>query len=383
MQRTQEGHPADEPIRYPFTGQSAPSDAIIIGGGVLGLSTACEILARGLSVTVIDEDPKRSATWASAGMISPYAEHAAAGSLQDMMRASRAAYPAYLQRVEEHSGMRVELSFPGTLIPSVQDGHRSDLEALTAKFIDLGARARYLDAGETAAHEPQLGVRESGAVLLEEEGYVNPRSLHTALRAAFDRLGGRWVGLQVLGLVARQGAAAGVETTAGVALGRSVINAAGAWADRFLLPEDQARYRVRPVRGQTVRLRPPNRREGIRRVIQVPGYAYLVPRADGSIVVGATSEEIGPFPGVTAEGVQSLLSAVQVLVPVSRFWTFLTAGSGLRPMAGDGELFLEPDSQRRGLFHGLGLYRQGILLAPVASTRLAGMVLDYLGRKAQ
>jgi glycine oxidase len=383
VQKIQEGRPVEEPARYQIAGQAAPSDLLVIGGGILGLSTACEILARGLSVTVFEEDPKRSATWASAGMLSPYAEHAAAGSLQDMMRAARAAYPAYLQRVEEHSGMRVEMAFPGTLIPSLEDGRQVELEALTAKFIDLGARARYLDAGETAAHEPQLAARGSGAVLLEEEGYVNPRSLHTALRASFDRLGGRWVGLQVLGLVARQGASVGVETTAGVALGRAVINAAGAWADRFLLPEDQARYRVRPIRGQTVRLRPPSRRESIRRVIQVPGYAYLVPRADGTVIVGATSEEVGPFPGVTAEGVQYLLSAVQALVPVSRGWSFLSAGSGLRPMAGDGELFLEPDSQRRGLFHGLGLYRQGILLAPVASTRLAGMALEYLGRKAQ
>lgn len=383
MQRTLEGHPVEEAVRHRVAGGSAPSDVLVIGGGVLGLSCACEILARGLSVTVFEEDPKRSATWASAGMISPYAERVTTGALQDMMRAARAAYPAYVQRIEEHSGMRVEMAFPGTLIPSIEDGRQVEMETLTAEFIDLGARARYLDAGETAAYEPQLAVRGSGTVLVEEEGYVSPRSLHTALRAAFDRLGGRWVGLQVLGLVARQGATAGVETTAGVVLGRSVINATGAWADRFLLPEDQARYRVRPVRGQTVRLRPASRRDSIRRVIHAPGFAYLVPRADGSVILGATSEEVGPFPGVTAEGVQYLLSAMQTMVPVSRGWTFLAAGSGLRPMAGDGELFLEHDSQRRGLFHGLGLYRHGILLAPVASTRLAGMVLDYLGRKAQ
>ncbi len=383
MRKNQEGPIQEESAHLPASSRTSPSDLLVIGGGILGLATACEVLARGLTVTIFEEDPKRSATWASAGMISPYAEHAAPGALQDMMRAARAAYPAFLQRVEEHSGMRVELAFPGTLIPSLQSGRRAELEALTAKFIDLGARARYLDPAETAAYEPQLALRDSGAVLLEEEGYVNPRSLHTALRAAFDRLGGRWIALQVLGLVARQGASVGVETTGGVVLGRAVVNAAGAWADRFLLPEDQTRYRPRPIRGQTVRLRPASRRESVRRVIQVPGFGYLVPRADGSVVVGATSEEVGPFPGVTVEGVQSLLSAVQALVPVSRSWSFLSAGSGLRPMAGNGELYLEPDSERRGLFHGLGLYRQGILLAPVASTRLAGMVLDYLGRKAQ
>jgi glycine oxidase len=356
---------------------------LIIGGGVLGLSVACEILARGLSVTLFEPDPKRSATWASAGMLSPYAEQAAAGALQDMMRAARAAYPAYLQRIEEHSGLRVELAFPGTLIPSIREDQRAELERLTQIFTDLGARCRYIDPSETAWQEPQLAACGSGAVLLEDEGYVNPRSLHTALRAAFDRLGGRWVGLEALGLVARQSQTAGIETSAGVVLGRAVVNCSGAWADRFLLPEDQARFRVRPVRGQILRLRPPSRHESIRRVIQVPGVGYLVPRADGSVLVGATSEDVGPFDGVTGGGVQSLLRTAITLVPAAENWAFLSATSGLRPMAADGGLFLEADSARRGLFHGLGLYRHGILLAPLASTRLAQMVLDALGRRIQ
>jgi glycine oxidase len=316
-------------------------------------------------------------------MLSPYAEHAMAGALQDMMRAARAAYPAYLSHVEQASGLHVELAFPGTLIPSMHENERGHLERLTQTFADLGARCRYLDPSETAWQEPQLAARASGAVLLEDEGYVNPRSLHTALRAAFDRLGGRWIGLEVLGLVARRGQTAGVETSAGVVLGRAVINCAGAWADRFLLPEDQARCQLRPVRGQLLRLRPPSRHESIRRVIQVPGTGYLVPRADGSVMIGATSEEIGPYPGVTGGGVHSLLQTAISLVPAVERWAFLSATSGLRPMAAEGGLFLEPDSARRGLFHGLGLYRHGILLAPLAATRLAGMVLDSLGRGVQ
>lgn len=383
MPSTRANHPEQEAPWLQAQEQASPADVIILGGGILGLSTACEILARGLSVTLFDEDPKQSATWASAGMLSPYAEHATAGALQDMMRAARAAYPAYLARIEEHSGLRVELSFPGTLIPALRDDQREELERLTRAYTDLGARCRYLDPSETAWQEPQLAARGSGSVLLEDEGYVNPRSLHTALRAAFDRLGGRWIGVEVLGLVARQGLMAGVETSAGVVLGRAAINCAGAWADRFIMPEDLSRYRLRPVRGQLLRLRPSNRHEGVRRVIQAPGLGYLVPRADGSVIVGATSEDVGPFPGVTGGGVHGLLQTAIRLVPASTNWAFLSATSGLRPMAAEGEIFLEPDSARRGLFHGLGLYRHGILLAPLAATRLAGMALDYLGRKVQ
>jgi len=371
---------AEDESRFPAADAPLPSDLIIIGGGILGLATAFEVLGRGLSVTLLDEDPKRSAAWASAGMLSPYAEFAAAGALQDMMRAARTSYPAFVARVEEQSGMRVELAFPGTIfpLPRAEEGGATPEEWLE-HFREMGATCRHLPPAEAAEVEPQLRTHEEGAILLDDEGYVNPRSLLTALRAAFDHLGGHWIRLPALGLAARQGRMAGVETSAGVVQGSAVVNAAGAGADLFLLPEDQERYRVRPVRGQVVRLRPRDRREGIRRVLHQPGIGYLVPRADGSVIAGATSEEVGPFPGNTAGGLLSVLEGARRMVPASEHWAFLGAWSGLRPLAGEGELFLEPDSSRKGLFHGLGLYRHGILLAPMAATRMARLVVDYLG----
>lgn len=360
-----------------------PADLLIIGGGVLGLSTGCEVLARGLSVTILDEDPQRSATWASAGMLSPYAEHAEAGALQDMLRAARVAWPAFAARIEEHSGMRVDLAFPGTVMPAFTAGERSRLEELTQRLRDLGARCSYLSPQEAIGEEPMLTANASGAVLLDDEGYVNPRLLHTALRSAFERLGGQWVPVQALGLAARQGRVVGVETTIGFLPGHAVVNAAGAWGERFLLPEDQRRYRTKPIRGQTVRLRPPSRREGVRHVIQAPGSGYLVPQADGTVVVGATSEDAGPFRVNTAGGIRYLLDLAGRLVASSADWSFVEVSNGLRPLAGDFELVLESDSSRKGLFHGLGLYRHGILLAPVASTRMCRLVCEYLGQHSQ
>jgi glycine oxidase len=373
-----ENHREEE--RFRMKGPATGSDVLVLGGGILGLSTAHEILSRGLRVTLLCDDLHRSAGWASAGMISPYAEHVDRGAQQDMMRASRAAYPAYVARIEEHSGMKVELRFPGTIVPALEAGKRADVDSLAQRFRDLGAKCRYLDSRETRAMEPNLGPTLSGSVFLEEEGYVSPRTLLSALRQAFDTLGGHWVDLPALGLVARQGRVVGVETSAGVVTAGAVVNATGAWAERFLLPEDYDRYRPRPVRGQAVRLRPPSLREGIRHVVQVPGFGYLVPRADGTVVAGATSEEAGPYICKTAGGIASVLEKAARLVPSSVDWAFLDSVCGLRPMAGDGDLFLEPDSARKGLFHGLGLYRHGVLLAPIAATRMARLVLDYLGR---
>ncbi len=360
-----------------------PADLLIIGGGVFGLSVACEVLARGLSVTLFDGDPRLSATWAAAGMLSPYAEHAERDAMQDMLRAARVAYPAYVARIEEHSGTRIELAFPGTIVPALGPGHQQRLQELAGRYQNYGACSRYLTPDEAARMEPHLGLVTSGAILLEEEGYANPQTLHVSLLAAFDRLGGRLVRLPVLGLVSRQGRVVGVETAVGTVMGGCVVNASGAWADRFLLPEDQERHRTRPIRGQLVRLRPPTYRDGIRHVIQLLEIGYLVPRADGTVVVGATSENVGPFPVTTMGGIRFLLETARRIIPSSETWEFVSASAGLRPMAGDGELVLEPDSARKGLFHGLGLYRHGILLAPVAATRMCRMVLEYLGRTGQ
>jgi len=372
----------DEEARFQVFGQASRPDLLVLGGGVLGLSTACEVLSRGLSVTLFEDDCRRSATWNSGGMLSPYAEQVEEDALQDMMRAARAAYPTYVARIQEQSGLPVELAFPGTLLllAGAEDPGRAMTE-LAEHFRGRGANCRYLGTEELEEEEPLLGPKDAGAILLEDEGYVNSRSLLTALRAAFDHLGGRCVALPALGLASRQGRVAGVETAAGVVLGGAVLNAAGAWAERFLMPEDQERFRARPIRGQLVRLRPPSRPHSIRRVLHMPGTGYLVPHADGSVLAGTTSENVGPFLGNTAGGVAQVLAAARLLVPRSSEWAYLRASSGLRPMAGDGELFLEADSARKGLFHGLGLYRHGILLAPMAAMRLARLVLEYLGHQ--
>ncbi len=314
-------------------------------------------------------------------MLSPYAELIETTFLQELMKHGRASYPAYIAQVEALSGCKIELAFPGTLLPSLAPGDGERLRTLTKNFEEMGARTRYLEPDELEQEEPLLAARHAGAVLLEDEGYVSTRSLHIALRSAFERQGGEWIPLHGLGLTVRQQRVVGVETANGVVLGGSVLNATGAGADRFLLPEDLERYRARPVRGQAIRLRPPSSLDGIRRVIQAPGVGYLVPQADGSVIVGATSEAVGPFAGVTAQGITSVLGAGMRLVPASAGWSFVGAWSALRPMAGEGEPQMVAD-QRKGLFHGLGLYRHGILLAPVAATRLAKMVIDYLGQHA-
>jgi glycine oxidase len=353
-------------------------DILLIGGGVLGLASACELLSHGYSVVIVERGAERGATRAAGGMLSPWAEFATPVSWQVLLVQARLAYPEFVRNVEETSGCRVECRFPGTILVSPDPG--ADLGDLTVAYRELGARATFLDSEDLTASEPGLAV--DGAVLLEDEGYVDPRGLHDALRASFEELGGTWVGDEVFALALAQGRVVGVETAGGTLHAGVVLNTAGVQAERFLLPEDRARLRPRPVRGELLRLRPRHRGERIRHVVQSPGFAYLIPQDDGTVLVGATSEEGDSRTRVTAVGVQTLLAHASALLPDILAWEWVEAWSGLRPLAGNGEPLVLVDP-RPGLIHGLGLHRHGILLAPVLGAQLSRLAAEYVGQAGQ
>ncbi|MEZ4651080.1 MAG: FAD-dependent oxidoreductase [Candidatus Eisenbacteria bacterium] len=353
--------------------QIAP-DVLVVGGGILGLATSCELLSRGHTVSIVERDPAGSATRAAGGMLSPWAEFSAPAPWQSLLVQARNAYPEFVRNAEETSGCRVECRFPGTLL--VSPDPEFDLSDLTFTFREQGARATYLDSEDLTRVEPGLSV--DSAILLEDEGYVDPRGLHSALRASFEELGGLWIRDEVYAIREAGGRVVGVRTSSGDLSAGAVLNTAGVQADRFLLPEDRIRLEPRPVRGELLRLRPPRRGERIRHVIQSPGFAYLIPQDDGTVIVGATSYEGDGTRRLTARGVAELLENAAGLLPDVSDWEWVEAWSGVRPLVGNGEPTVLTDP-RPGLFHGLGLYRNGILLAPVIGAQLSRLATEYVG----
>lgn len=349
-------------------------DILVVGGGILGLATSCELLSRGYTVSIAERDASNSATRAAGGMLSPWAEFSAPVPWHTLLVQARNAYPEFVRNAEETSGCRVECRFPGTLL--VSPNPEFDLSDLTFTFREQGAHATFLDSEDLTRVEPGLAV--DSAILLEDEGYVDPRGLHSALRASFEELGGHWIRDEVYAVREVEGRVVGVQTSSGDLSAGVVLNTAGAQADRFLLPEDRARLEPRPVRGELIRLRPPHRGERIRHVIQSPGFTYLIPQDDGTVIVGATSYEGDGTRRITARGIAELLENSSRLLPDVSDWEWVEAWSGVRPLVGSGEPTVLTD-KRPGLLHGLGLYRNGILLAPVIGAQLSRLAAEYIG----
>jgi len=149
--------------------------------------------------------------------------------------------------------------------------------------------------------------------------------------------------------------------------GKRLLVANGAWAGS--LPGLPRPLPVRPVRGQLMRL------EGrpVRRVIHVPG-GYLVPRGN-SLVVGATSEEVGLDTSVTPRGLKDLRALAMRTIPVLAHAPMLEHWAGLRPMTTDGLPILGNDPQVPALCYACGFSRNGILLAPWAAEQLLPVLL--------
>jgi len=365
-------------------GPPGQPDALVIGGGVIGLAIAWRAAQRGLRVTVADPAPAGGATHAAAGMLTPVAEAAyAERELFGLGRASLDRYPDFTAELTDLTGLPTGFAPTGTL-QVAYDG--DDLAVLVEQHRlqeSFGRAATRLTARECRAAEPMLGPAVHGGLLAAGDGSVDPRLLAAALLAAAQRAGVRLVRQRATEIITTgpggTAAAAGAVLADGSTVrARWVVLAAG-WQSAVIggLPPGAAPP-VRPVKGQILRLRP---RPGagtalLARTVRglVRGSSvYLVPRADGEIVVGATQEELGADTTVTAGGVWELLRDARLLVPGITELELAEAVAGLRPGTPDNAPVLGP-AALPGLVLATGHFRGGVLLAPVT----AEVIAEYL-----
>ena len=335
------------------------ADLLVIGGGIAGLSTALAAAERQLRVLIVDDARPGAASAAAAGMLAPSLE-AHSPAVRAVAMDARDAYPDFLARLRERANIDVALNRHGILelAPSA-----SDLAVHTSR---AGPEAQSLDAHELAKAEPAFA-GHAGAVLHPKDGSVDNVALMHALAEAvvreprIDRLPDRVTSLDV----------AAARPTASTASGERIecariLLASGAWAAGIAgLPRV---IPVHPVRGELLLLAC----APISHVTYGSG-GYLVPRGQ-TLLIGATSEDVGFESRTTGAGRASLLAIARRAIPALRQSAVLHHWAGLRPVSPDGLPILGADPDIPALLYACGFSRNGILLAPWSAGHLAGLI---------
>ncbi|MGW7586227.1 glycine oxidase ThiO [Kitasatospora sp. NPDC054768] len=359
----------------------AHADVLVIGGGVIGLAVAWRAAQRGLrNVIVVDPSPGGGAAGVAAGMLAPVTElQYGEEPLLRLGMASNERYAAFAAELSEASGGRdTGYRRCGTVAVALDSDDREELRELHAFHQRLGLDSTWLTGREARRLEPMLAPGVRGGLHVADDHQVDPRRLLTALAAACENANVLLHRAEAVELLVEGGRATGARLSTGERVGAGqVVLAAGPHSHRLPGLPDGVLPAIRPVKGQVLRLHVPDAyhpflSRNVRAVVR-GRHLYLVPRENGELVVGATTEEQGYDTTVTAGGVYELLRDAHELVPGITELPLLETSAGLRPGSPDNAPLLGPTSLP-GLVAATGHYRNGVLLTPVT----ADLVSEYL-----
>ena len=380
------------------------ADVAVIGGGIIGLGIAHEARRQGRSVVLIDPTPAAGATFAAAGMLAPVSElHYQEEDLLELMLESSRLWPAFIRSVhggESATGYRTT----STIAVGADAADRRALADLRTVQQAAGLHVEPLSLREAREREPLLSPQISCAFDIPADHQVDPRRLARCLMeglAAHEPSDATWVSgaedgfalpLRASRLLWDGDHVSGVELDSGaVVVAPETVIACGLDAARICdLPEGLT-LPLRSVYGDILRLRVPQHLQPlltstIRGMVRgVP--VYIVPRDDGTVVIGATQREDGlsaSTNAVSAGGVYQLLRDAQVLVPAVAELELLEATARARPGTPDNAPLLGRVSGLgrvtglEGTIDGLviasGFFRHGVLLTPVAAKIVGGLI---------
>ncbi len=332
-------------------------DVIVIGGGIIGLSLSIALRKRGATVLVVERgEPGREASHAAGGMLVDCPLETPP-LLQPLASTSARMYPEFAHELEVESGIKVDLRDQGTILfLSPQHAERD------AAFV-----ASHALPGTLTELEAALVGRQS-PILYWKERSVDPRALTAAAwKTAKQRSVDFSSGDEVVAVTVTEGRATGVQTIKTRFHGAKVVNCAGAWSGQ-IAPHA---FPTRPVKGQMLCLVMLSRTL-LKHVVRSPE-AYLIPRSNGRLLVGATVEEAGFDKRTDLATIQRLHKAAIALVPKLADAKILEDWAGLRPGTPDA-LPILGETQTAGYYVATGHFRDGILLAPITADVMAAVI---------
>lgn len=361
---------------------SGTADAVVLGGGVVGLSVARALALRGLSVALVERgEAGREASHAAGGMLAPQSEADRDDAFFRLQCAGRDLYTAFAESLLAETGHDIELERTGTLYLAFTDEDEAELERRYAWQRRAGLPVERLTPRDALAREHALSEHLRFALRFPRDWQVENRRLVRALLASAQARGVRvyeWT--EATALRVERGRACGVETAQGYLSAGAVVVAAGAWSSRLLTGAEEssqeAHPRIEPVRGQMLCFADDADGRLFDGHVVYTRRGYVVPRRDGRILAGSTTERVGFDKRVTAGGVRDVLAHALEISPALAALEISETWAGLRPCAEDEWPIVGASAEVAGLYYATAHYRNGILLAPLTGELLAASIAD-------
>ncbi len=348
-------------------------EILIIGGGVIGLSIARELHKRGVGrITLVDKGVcGEESSWAAGGMLGPQAEANEGGAFFDLCSASRDLFPALAAELLDETGIDIELDCGGTLYLAFTDEDVTEVHKRFRWQRQAGLAVEHLSSEAVRRTEPYISPDVRGALFFPNDWQVDNRNLVTALKRYLENAG---IGIRentcVDSLIVEGGMVIGARTAAGNIFADRTVLATGAWTSLIKLGLADFTVKVEPVCGQIICFRS---RPGLFKHVVYSRRGYIVPRADGRILAGSTTENVGFEKAVTDAARAGLRKMAEEISPFLGTLPVVDSWCGLRPFAADGMPVI---GEIAGLFLASGHYRNGILLAPLTAKLAAANMID-------
>lgn len=341
---------------------------VILGGGVIGLSVAFEAARRGHRATVLEQDVcGGQASGAAAGMLAPFSENGEGPD--DFFRlclASLRLYPRWQQAVKDASGLEFEYSASGSLNVAYHGSDRLALATRAAWQQAFGRQPELVEGAALRELEPALSSRVEAALYHPEESHIYApdyvRALEQACRLHGVRIVERIGSVRPEAIEANRVSA--IDGNGIVYEGDELVIAGGAWTGG-LEAQLGLRIPIYPIRGQICAYELPD--PGAIRHMVFGSQGYVVPKAGGTLVCGASEDVAGFDTTVTERGIGRLLAWNHRLYPFLEPLRPFHRWAGLRPATQDGYPLLGRLRELPRIIMAAGHYRNGILLSPVTA----------------
>ncbi len=349
---------------------------VIIGGGICGLSIGWYLAREGIATTVLDKgEAGRCASWAAAGMLAPQLEAEPSEEwLLPLLLESRKMWEAFARELEGASGIDVSYRTEGTLAVALDGDDASKLKFLYDFQRGMSLQVDWISGNEARKMEPHISRNVVAAISSPLDHQVDNRKVVLAVREAFIRAGGVLrEHTEVKAIEIADDRVRGVKINDNILEAENVVLAAGAWSANIAGLPENVRPPVRPVKGQMLAVKMDPDNPILSHVVWGPD-AYLVPRRDGRLLIGATVEDVGFDTSLTAGGIFHLLRGAWETLPGIYDLPIVEIWAGLRPVSRDDAPILGPTNVE-GLIMATGHHRNGILLAPITAYAISQNIM--------